>query len=454
RINDAGNWEIYNPDLPGYEDSGVKATGFSFKGEYNPQTQYERMDVLTYQGSSFVALKTVQGIVPSDDKQNYTMLAKGGKDGKSAYQYAKEGGFEGTEEEFRQYQTDIVLAKEAAEQVANEIIPEFKTFLQGEKQQVTDSAQSAEQSAQRAENAAQTATQAQSTAAAKSEEAAQSAAQAETEANRAKSEADRAAQIAGNLGWFPTPEKLKEKHPTGQDGWIAVVGQTDTVWTWDSDTGAWVDTKGNGVGDYNRLTNQPQINGITLAGNKSLTELGIQAKGEYISQTALNLALGEKANKDLSDIENSVFLEKGKAAGLLDKESAGNTYSTKEEVKTELGSLSNDLNNHMEQTFAKKEETVNKIVTMTIPPERWTDSGEGIYKAEISEFVFKANEKLNLAPNDDSTISQLIADGVAALVAKNESNTQLTGGAAVLAYQNKPSKAIGLQIEIIKTTEG
>jgi hypothetical protein len=27
--------------------------------------------------------------------------------------------------------------------------------------------------------------------------------------------------------------------PVGENGWWAVVGTTDTIWTWDSDTGAW-----------------------------------------------------------------------------------------------------------------------------------------------------------------------------------------------------------------------
>ena len=31
--------------------------------------------------------------------------------------------------------------------------------------------------------------------------------------------------------------------PVGENGWWAVVGTTDTIWTWDGDTGAWVDTR-------------------------------------------------------------------------------------------------------------------------------------------------------------------------------------------------------------------
>ena len=47
----------------------------------------------------------------------------------------------------------------------------------------------------------------------------------------------------GAQGWYATPEALKAAVPTGENGWWAVVGTTDTIWTWDGDTGAWVDTR-------------------------------------------------------------------------------------------------------------------------------------------------------------------------------------------------------------------
>ena len=47
----------------------------------------------------------------------------------------------------------------------------------------------------------------------------------------------------GAQGWYATPEALKAAVPVGENGWWAVVGTTDTIWTWDGDTGAWVDTR-------------------------------------------------------------------------------------------------------------------------------------------------------------------------------------------------------------------
>ena len=43
-------------------------------------------------------------------------------------------------------------------------------------------------------------------------------------------------------GWFTTQLALTTAYPVGQNGWYAIVGSTDTVWTWDSDTTAWKNT--------------------------------------------------------------------------------------------------------------------------------------------------------------------------------------------------------------------
>ena len=46
----------------------------------------------------------------------------------------------------------------------------------------------------------------------------------------------------GAQGWYATPEALKAAVPIGENGWWAVVGTTDTIWTWDSDTNSWKDS--------------------------------------------------------------------------------------------------------------------------------------------------------------------------------------------------------------------
>lgn len=46
----------------------------------------------------------------------------------------------------------------------------------------------------------------------------------------------------GAVGWYPNYEALYTAHDTGYDGNWAIVGDTDTIWVWDSDTGVWKDT--------------------------------------------------------------------------------------------------------------------------------------------------------------------------------------------------------------------
>lgn len=64
--------------------------------------------------------------------------------------------------------------------------------------------------------------------------------------NNAKYWAEQAQQVAqGAMGWYATPQALQSAHPTGQNGQWAIVGTTDTIWIWDRDTSAWVDSGSN-----------------------------------------------------------------------------------------------------------------------------------------------------------------------------------------------------------------
>ena len=47
---------------------------------------------------------------------------------------------------------------------------------------------------------------------------------------------------ATNKGWFATISALKAAYPTAENGDWAIIGETDTVWVWDSDSTDWVDT--------------------------------------------------------------------------------------------------------------------------------------------------------------------------------------------------------------------
>lgn len=109
-----------------------------------------------------------------------------------------------------------------------------------------------------AQSAAGTATEQAAEAATQATAAASSASAAKTSESNAKtSETESAKNLQGTKeyfeqvrtitigaqGWYATPEALKAAVPVGENGWWAVVGTTDTIWTWDGDTGAWVDTR-------------------------------------------------------------------------------------------------------------------------------------------------------------------------------------------------------------------
>lgn len=46
----------------------------------------------------------------------------------------------------------------------------------------------------------------------------------------------------GALGWYADADALRAANPTGQNGQWAMIGNTDTIWTWDADTAAWINT--------------------------------------------------------------------------------------------------------------------------------------------------------------------------------------------------------------------
>lgn len=91
-----------------------------------------------------------------------------------------------------------------------------------------------------------------------------------------------------NKGFYATPTALNEAIPTAEAGDFAIVGSTDTVWIWDTDTNAWVDSdqKGqvtsvnNQTGDVTVQatlvsgTNIKSVNGESLLGSGNLEVSG------------------------------------------------------------------------------------------------------------------------------------------------------------------------------------
>ena len=69
------------------------------QGEYNPSTQYEKLDIVRYAEASYLVLRAVKGVVPTDG-EDYSSLAGRGE---SAYEVAVDNGYVGTEQDWLAY---------------------------------------------------------------------------------------------------------------------------------------------------------------------------------------------------------------------------------------------------------------------------------------------------------------------------------------------------------------
>lgn len=80
----------------------------------------------------------------------------------------------------------------------------------------------------------------------------------------------------GAVGWYPNYEALYAAHDTGYDGNWAIVGDTDTIWVWDSDTGVWKDT-----GESSKFANyydKTQIDALLAAMKSKLKTVTVPAE--------------------------------------------------------------------------------------------------------------------------------------------------------------------------------
>lgn len=114
--------------------------------------------------------------------------------------------------------------------------------------------------------------------------AASASAAAASEANAAESErisAEYMEQVktitTGANGYYATPEALRAAVPLGSDGWWAVVGSTDTIWVWDSDSGDWVDSHDmTQLGEY---YTRGQVDALVSAAKSVSYTIAVPASG-------------------------------------------------------------------------------------------------------------------------------------------------------------------------------
>ena len=68
-------------------------------------------------------------------------------------------------------------------------------------------------------------------------------------------------------------------------------------------------SSGGGTTDYNDLTNQPQLNGVTLEGNKTLDQIGAVQKNQGSVNSGKYLSVGSDGNVTLSDAPSGGSLD-------------------------------------------------------------------------------------------------------------------------------------------------
>ena len=96
---------------------------------------------------------------------------------------------------------------------------------------------------------------------------------------------------------------------------LYLVKETGILWFFTTD---WVQigTSSGGTNDYETLINQPQINSITLTGNKSLSDLGIQGINDESLNTVNKTVIGaiNEIKTNINNLQNDL----GNISSLLD----------------------------------------------------------------------------------------------------------------------------------------
>lgn len=176
---------------------------------------------------------------------------------------------EGEDEDNAEYWAGQAKSSAATASAGAQVVTDNRVALDAVKDNI-EAIQSAPDNALRAEAAA--------------EDASASAEAAEAAAKNAQSIAQ------GQKGYYATEAALRTAVPDGQDGDWAIVGETDTVWVWDSDASEW--------------SNSGNKTDLSLYYTKSETDTKL---GSYYTKKEVDDALAAKQN-DLAEEHLEVTL--------------------------------------------------------------------------------------------------------------------------------------------------
>ena len=256
-------------------------------------------------------------------------------------------------------------------------------------------------------------------------------------------------KAAHDKGYYANPSALEEAVPTGADGDYAIVGTTDTIWLWDTDTQNWVDShKATDLSNYytkgetDNLLSQKEPN-ISAKGSDTASDnfyYGGRKQWIDLLYKVRNTAL---SGLDTSTAQTIVATDTILAA--MGKLQAQITQSSTE-VSGDIAAIESDITD-LQTNKADKTELLNKVISVTLTTAGWTSSVDGIYSQGVTNSAITANMKLNLALASNEMMKTLADAGVYGLTAVNDNGT-----ASVLAYGEQPTMEIPVQIELVAVT--
>lgn len=253
-------------------------------------------------------------------------------------------------------------------------------------------------------------------------------------------------KAAHDKGYYADPSSLKDAVPTGVDGDYAIIGTTDTIWMWDSDTQAWVDShKATDLSNYytkgetDNLLSQKEPN-ITAKGSDTASDnfyYGGRKQWIDLLYKVRNTALTglDTSTAQAITATDTILAAMGKLQAQITQSST--------DVSEDITAIESDITD-LQTNKADKTELPNKIITVSLDAEGWDTDGEDVFFHAVSHEAIVENTKLNVAPTTDTQLKELMDLGVSGMVAKNENGT-----ASVIFYGAKPTEVIALQIEIV-----
>ena len=256
-------------------------------------------------------------------------------------------------------------------------------------------------------------------------------------------------KAAHDKGYYANPSALEEAVPTGADGDYAIVGTTDTIWLWDTDTQSWVDShKATDLSNYytkgetDNLLSQKEPN-ISAKGSDTASDnfyYGGRKQWIDLLYKVRNTAL---SGLDTSTAQTIVATDTILAAmGKLQAQITQNST----DVSQDITAIESDITD-LQTNKADKTELPNKVISVTLTTAGWTSSVDGIYSQGITNSAITANMKLNLALASNEMMKTLADAGVYGLTAVNDNGT-----ASVLAYGEQPTIDIPVQVELVAVT--